>query len=270
MKAEKHAVPVMLNVWTHDVSDTVYKQYFETGVFSCCVDSLLANGRGRVECLPEDVLKAGTGLGAGEQSNMVMGMNMSSKGRSSMGMSTMGMSMDDSKTKNMAMRGMSMSGSLSGSMMDPMSGAMSTTQMVMGPSSPTMTSMPTMTPGSSDVSFMSGSIMSSMSSMSTDSGAMSPMPTTLNPKGCTSPTMASPGYNLSSLPPQAYPNTTSPLLKITANYTLGWLSLHLVNSGAVSKLAVSLDGHSMFVYAADGLYTETQEVNVSCFPLTHK
>ncbi|RSL98516.1 hypothetical protein CDV31_012583 [Fusarium ambrosium] len=42
----------------------------------------------------------------------------------------------------------------------------------------------------------------------------------------------------------------------------GWLALNLVNSGAVSALRVSLDGHSMFVYAADGLYTKLQEVNV--------
>lgn len=43
----------------------------------------------------------------------------------------------------------------------------------------------------------------------------------------------------------------------------GWLALNLVNAGAVSKLAVSLDSHSMFVYAADGLFTAMQEVKVS-------
>ena len=43
----------------------------------------------------------------------------------------------------------------------------------------------------------------------------------------------------------------------------GWLGLHLVNTGAVSKLAVSLDSHSMFVYAADGLFTAIQEVKAS-------
>lgn len=43
----------------------------------------------------------------------------------------------------------------------------------------------------------------------------------------------------------------------------GWLALNLVNAGAVSKLAISLDSHSMFVYAADGLYTVVQEVKVS-------
>lgn len=43
----------------------------------------------------------------------------------------------------------------------------------------------------------------------------------------------------------------------------GWLALNLVNSGAVSKLHVSLDAHSMLVYAADGSYVEMQEVKVS-------
>lgn len=42
----------------------------------------------------------------------------------------------------------------------------------------------------------------------------------------------------------------------------GWLSI-LSMPGAVSKLAVSLDSHSMFVYAADGLFTELQEIKVS-------
>jgi len=42
----------------------------------------------------------------------------------------------------------------------------------------------------------------------------------------------------------------------------GWAAVHLVNAGAVSRLSVSLDGHSMFVYAADGLYVEPQEVQV--------
>lgn len=41
------------------------------------------------------------------------------------------------------------------------------------------------------------------------------------------------------------------------------MALNLVNAGAVSRLAVSLDSHSMFVYAADGLFTAIQEVKVS-------
>jgi len=75
--------------------------------------------------------------------------------------------------------------------------------------------------------------------------------------------MFKPGYNVSSLPPSTCANTSSFQLTIPANYTQGWLALNLVNSGAVSKLAVSLDAHSMYVYAADGLYVTLQEVKVS-------
>merc|ERR1712169_157280 len=48
----------------------------------------------------------------------------------------------------------------------------------------------------------------------------------------------------------------------TADASRGWTALHLVNAGAVSRLSVSLDGHSMFVYEADGLYVTPQEVQV--------
>lgn len=75
--------------------------------------------------------------------------------------------------------------------------------------------------------------------------------------------MFNPGYNVSSLPPETCANTTSALLTIPANYTQGWLALNLVNSGAVSKLGVSLDAHSIYIYAADGLYVTLQEVKVS-------
>ena len=57
-------------------------------------------------------------------------------------------------------------------------------------------------------------------------------------------------------------NTTSQQLVVNANASQGWLALNLVNSGAVSNLKVSLDSHSMHVYAADGLYVTPQEVKV--------
>jgi hypothetical protein len=38
--------------------------------------------------------------------------------------------------------------------------------------------------------------------------------------------------------------------------------LNLVNAGSVSRLSVSQDGYSMFVYAADGLFVRLQEVKV--------
>uniref|UniRef100_A0A0D2YHX4 Plastocyanin-like domain-containing protein n=1 Tax=Fusarium oxysporum (strain Fo5176) TaxID=660025 RepID=A0A0D2YHX4_FUSOF len=84
----------------------------------------------------------------------------------------------------------------------------------------------------------------------------------LSPRGCMPPMMFKPGFNISSLPPETCTNTTSHLLVISTDQSRGWLALNLVNSGAVSALRVSLDGHSMFVYAADGLYTKLQEVNV--------
>ncbi|KFY03313.1 hypothetical protein V490_00210, partial [Pseudogymnoascus sp. VKM F-3557] len=62
LQAERDAPSVLLNDWTHSLSDVIYEQYFETGAFPNCVDSLLANGQGRVQCLPESVLEAGTGL----------------------------------------------------------------------------------------------------------------------------------------------------------------------------------------------------------------
>jgi FtsP/CotA-like multicopper oxidase with cupredoxin domain len=74
--------------------------------------------------------------------------------------------------------------------------------------------------------------------------------------------MFKPGYNLSSLPPDTCSNTTSTLLTIPANSSSGWLALDLVNAGSVTRLSVSLDAHSMFVYAADGLYVGLQEVKV--------
>lgn len=77
------------------------------------------------------------------------------------------------------------------------------------------------------------------------------------------PMMFKLGFNASSLPPETCTNTTSALLQISANSTQGWLALNLVNSGAVSALRVSMDGHSMFVYAADGLYVQMQEVKAS-------
>ena len=91
----------------------------------------------------------------------------------------------------------------------------------------------------------------------------------LSPRGCMPPMMFKPGFNVSSLPPETCENTTSPLLTIPADQSKGWLALNLVNSGAVSALSVSLDAHTMFVYAADGLFVELQEVNVSkCLCIT--
>jgi len=222
LQVERDAVSILLSDWTHATSDTIYSQYFDTGAFPNCVDSILANGYGRVECLPDYILQAGPDLGM--QGSM-------SSSSSSMGMSMGGM-VERADTMSMQM-----------SM--PMSMIMAT---------PTTSSMS-----------MKASTMASMSQMASSM----PMPTSLNARGCAPPMMFKPGYNLSSLPPESCTNTSAPLYTIQANDTDGWLALNLLNAGSVSKLAVSLDSHSMYVYAADGLYVTLQEIKASIqFPLS--
>merc|ERR1712169_137574 len=63
LQAERAATPLLLTDWYHRLSDVIYDEYFTTGAFPQCVDSLLANGRGRVQCLPHNILEAGPGLG---------------------------------------------------------------------------------------------------------------------------------------------------------------------------------------------------------------
>lgn len=63
LQAERSAENVLLSDWFHELSDTTYERYLETGAFPFCVDSLLTNGMGRINCLSESVLNAGLGLG---------------------------------------------------------------------------------------------------------------------------------------------------------------------------------------------------------------
>lgn len=223
LQAERDATSILLNDWTHSVSDAIYAQYLETGAFPNCVDSILANGYGRVQCLPDYILQAGTGLGLGSSST----------------------SMESTPTNSPSM---SMSGMARRSLMD----GSSTVTMSMAQD---MTMAPTST-SSSELTLTSSTM--PMSSMSNMSSAM----TSLSPRGCTPPMMLKPGFNSSSLPPETCTNTTSALLTIPGNSTQGWLALNLVNAGSVSKLGVSLDAHSMFVYAADGLFVALQEIKV--------
>ncbi|RAR01519.1 Conidial pigment biosynthesis oxidase PcArbB [Stemphylium lycopersici] len=214
LQAERDATPVLLTDWYHRLSDDVFAQYFETGAFPSCVDSLLANGYGRVQCLPESILAAGTGLG----------MDMAA--------STIAHSSASTPMPSMAMQSMSMEMSN----MRKRSPAMSEDMAMLSDASSVPSETASQSPGES-------SVMPPMS-----------MPTALTPRGCSPPMMFKPGYNLSSLPPDTCSNTTSPLLTIPANSSSGWLALDLVNAGSVTRLSVSLDAHSMFVYAADGLY----------------
>ena len=201
LAAEQDATNILLNDWTHELSDVVFARYLETGAFPSYVDSILSNGQGRVQCLPESILKSGPGLGIEPEAS-----------RSA----TMSSMLPVNSLEQRDMHDMSRS-----------SPTMSTSQ-------PTASEMP-------------------------DMGGMD----SLSPRGCMPPMMFKPGFDMSSLPPESCTNTTSPLLTVPANQSEGWLALNLVNSGAVSALRVSLDGHSMFVYSADGLYTKLQEVNVS-------
>jgi hypothetical protein len=219
LQAERDAASILLNDWTHSTSDTIYAQYFETGAFPNCVDSILANGQGRVQCLPEYMLQAGPGLGLSPPSSMTMS-----------GMDRRTVAADSSS-------------------MDP--------DMMMAPTLTTSHTNKIMVTSSS----VPKSGMLSMSSMPSMPEMSSPM-TSLTPRGCTPPMMFKPGFNSSSLPPDTCTNTTSSLLTIHGNSTQGWLALNLVNAGSVSKLGVSLDAHTMFVYAADGLYVKLQEVKV--------
>ncbi|KAJ5350197.1 hypothetical protein N7541_007924 [Penicillium brevicompactum] len=232
LQAESDALSVLLNDWTHEVSDTIYNRFFKTGAFPNCVDSILANGFGRVECLPEYMLQAGPGLGQGDMeqtSSSVMTMPMAKQMESDI-------NMDKSVTSQIPIRSTAMG---------------STKDMTMHTSS-SMSPMQTPSPSTSGMPM----------SASMDMPGMAPSMTSLGPRGCMPPMMFKPGFNASSLPPETCTNTSSLLLNIPANRTNGWLALNLVNSGAVSRLRVSLDAHTMFVYAADGLYVEMQEVKV--------
>ncbi|PSS18270.1 hypothetical protein M430DRAFT_139487 [Amorphotheca resinae ATCC 22711] len=230
LQAEMDATSIMLNDWTHSTSDTIYATYFENGVFPSCVDSLLANGMGQVRCLPDYILEAGTGLG----------------------LSPAPMTMAGMKARQMASMMMAMTSS--STMMEA-----AATSVLMASDS-TTTSMAGMLPQSSIPGMAASSL--SMPMASPSMSAMSGMLTSLTPRGCTPPMMFKPGYNESSLPADTCKNTTSPLMIVTGNATLGWLALNLVNSGSVAKLSVSLDAHSMYVYAADGLYVDLQEAKV--------
>ncbi|KAJ6105299.1 hypothetical protein N7523_010109 [Penicillium sp. IBT 18751x] len=226
LQAEKDAVPVLLNDWTHDLSDTIFERYLQTGAFPGCVDSILANGFGRVECLPKSMLDAGPGLG--------LSLEPTSVHHSSSTATRMTTSAD-----------MEMSGMVR--RMDGNANDDTVNHMTMPAMSTSVSSEP---------------IISTTGEMGMATSASMGPSMALGLRGCTPPMMFRSGYNVSSLPPETCMNTTSPQLTITANASQGWLALNLANSGAVSALRVSLDSHSMHVYAADGLYVNTQEVKV--------
>lgn len=200
-EVEKEASPVLLADWYHDLSDVVLQRYFTTGVYPLCVNSLLANGQGKVRCLPASDLTRGPNLGLDQYPQRV-----------------------DQAT------------------------AM-TTPVAMRHPSASSTPMPKWR---------------RKRSMNSDSGGMhvdSDM-TTLNALGCEPPSTFNPGYNISSLPPVTCDGTSSSLLTIPGDCSKGWLTLHFVNAAAATKMHISLDAHSMWVFAADGLDVKLQNVKV--------
>ena len=241
LKAERSGTSLLLNDWYHRLSDEIYDEYFKTGAFPQCVDSLLANGNGRVQCLPESILQAGPRLGL--QSTVAndphdpetVPVEMEATSMPPMGTNTMSMSVRK-RSDHTA---------------DPSAGA-------------TMSDISAMS--SAMTSMMTGASPSTLSVVtgSSTATAMSGMPQmAFGPRGCSPPMMFKPGFDANSIPPETCTNTSSALFTFTADASLGWTALHLVNSGAVTRLTVSLDGHSMFVYAADGLYVTIQKVHVS-------
>ncbi|KAK3115344.1 hypothetical protein LTR53_005429 [Teratosphaeriaceae sp. CCFEE 6253] len=241
LQAERSATPVLLTDWYHNLSNTIYDQYMETGAFPNCVDSLLANGQGRVQCLPSSILAAGTGLGLHSPGSTGDSMGavgpMASMTTDSLASSTMEMSSTDTVTAVAHASSMPVSS---------MAITSSTSEMAMGANPMHM---------KREATTSSSTAMSGMPNVQTQIGA-------LGPRGCTPPGMFRPGYDIGSLLPETCVNTSSSLLTIKADHAQGWLFLHLVNAGATTKLSVSLDAHTMFVYAADGLFVEMQEVKV--------
>lgn len=90
------------------------------------------------------------------------------------------------------------------------------------------------------------------------SAASSMMPQ-LNAKGCTPPMMFNPGYNASFLP-NATCVATDTAFEVVTGKPNSWISLNLINAGAVDMLSVAVDSHWMYVYAADGDYVKPQKV----------
>jgi len=241
LQAERAATPLLLTDWYHRLSDVIYDEYFTTGAFPQCVDSLLANGYGRVQCLPESILQAGPGLGlesivaSDPHDPLSTPMPTASYIMSDMLMDTM-------SSSSTSMDSMSMDTSMSMHKRSDHATITAADSTVSGGLS--------MLPATN----------TSTSSMATVSGIADM--SSLGPKGCSMQMMFKPGFNASSLPPEICSNTTSEQFMFDVDASQGWAAVHLVNAGAVSRLSVSLDGHSMFVYAADGLYVEPQEVQV--------
>ncbi|KAH7009045.1 multicopper oxidase-domain-containing protein [Macrophomina phaseolina] len=199
-EAEREAVPILLSDWYHRVSDDIFNEYLTTGAFPSCVDSLLANGYGRVRCLPEYILAAGAGLGMEPAPINATATSVVTTPMSFMAMSTKSMetnTKESMRVESMALETMSMEHHMR--RMDSMSAedtSMNTMTAHSMPASAPDSGMPmsSMSMASLPVSGILGT--SGLSGMSnTASGP-------LGPRGCSAPMMFRPGYNISSLPPE--------------------------------------------------------------------
>jgi FtsP/CotA-like multicopper oxidase with cupredoxin domain len=62
-------------------------------------------------------------------------------------------------------------------------------------------------------------------------------------------------------------DTNTPLHVISVKQSDGWAYLALVNLGGTDQLKFSIDGHKMYVFAADGNFHFPQEVDVVSIPI---
>jgi hypothetical protein len=57
--AEQNAQPLLLSDWRHIPSEQTWNDQLQSGVENAiCMDSILVNGKGSVECLPRDTIDA--------------------------------------------------------------------------------------------------------------------------------------------------------------------------------------------------------------------
>merc|ERR1711975_6376 len=207
LQAERDAFPVLLTDWYHEVSDMVLREYNRTGVFPHCVNSLLANGLGRVQCLPQAVLNCGPSLCLGSDDSSSMSMESSDTTSTSMAPDeSMSMFMPPSDTAELS--SLSSAASMDMTLMDGMADESSKTDEM----SMTMSALPSSTAHP-------------MRQQKRQMMDMWSMDISLGPRGCMPPTMFRPGFNASDLPPETSTETMAPLLTISANsLQAGWPS----------------------------------------------
>ena len=58
-------------------------------------------------------------------------------------------------------------------------------------------------------------------------------------------------------------DTDTPLYHLMAAGNSTWFMFHLVNAGAAQELGFSIDGHDMWVIAADGAHVRPVRIQVS-------